>query len=147
MCFDDVITQRQPQPRTLPCGLGGKERLEDLFDMGRWDTAAVVFHFNPCLAVMPEGRDMDRWLVARDAELSFFIDGVESIVDEVDLAEALIDMADVGHLIIVKQFFSFFKDRGRLLVVVQCFTVVFQFHVYITDAVQGKANDVYIIDF
>jgi hypothetical protein len=40
--------------------------------MGRWDTATVVFHFNPKRTAMPGGRDMDRWLVARDAELSPF---------------------------------------------------------------------------
>ncbi len=72
MRFHEIVTERQSQAGALPGGLGGEERLEDLFDMGRWDTATVVFHFNPKRTAMPGGRDMDRWLVARDAELSPF---------------------------------------------------------------------------
>jgi hypothetical protein len=29
MCFHNIITQAQPQPRTLACGFGGTGALED----------------------------------------------------------------------------------------------------------------------
>src|SRR5664279_4885352 len=47
MSLDDAVGNRQAEPGTRADGLGGKERLENPFDVFRRDTRPVVFNLNP----------------------------------------------------------------------------------------------------
>src|SRR5688572_25021227 len=79
MCFHNVITQRQTQPRSLPGWFSRKNRLKDIFSDLFGNTVAIVFHRDQHNVIMSFCAQGNGWFVCSGSLLLFFSDGKKCV--------------------------------------------------------------------